>query len=156
MASSNASSSAMLNAASHLPELSKSQEFINHKDTKTQRHKDTKFVKAILGAFVSWWLIFHPDLRAELLDFAIRTIRLARVAAAAAMPDEPVAEQRPLFLRHELHQLLLDFYRVRLFRQAKAVGKPRDVRIHNDADVDAERVSENDVRRLAPDTGERM
>src|ERR1035437_547810 len=134
MASSNASSSAMLNAASPAPELMSNQEFMNNKVTKQR-------------SLVSSWFLrffavnFYSDLRTKFLNFTVRTIRLARVAAAAAMPDEPVTEQRPLFLRHEPHQLLLDFHGVHLFRQAKAVGEPRDMRVHDHADVDAERVS---------------
>ena len=49
-----------------------------------------------------------------------------------------------------------NFHRVRSFRQAKPVREPRDVRVHDHADVDAERISQNDVRRLAPDAGERV
>ena len=45
----------------------------------------------------------HPDARAVLLDLATLTIRPAGGAAAAAMPDEPVAEKRPVLLRHQRH-----------------------------------------------------
>ena len=64
---------------------------------------------------------FHTDLRAKFLDFAIFTIRLAREAAAAAMPDEPMTEQRPIFLRDELHQLLFNLHGVRLFCEAETI-----------------------------------
>src|SRR5665213_379211 len=151
MTSSSASSSAMLKAASRLPELRSSQEFMNNKATK----------KRSIGSGSSLLLRYfvvnpHPNLRAKFLDFAVCAVGLARVAAAAAVPDEPVAEQRPVRLRHQHHQFLLQFYRVRSLRQPKTIGKPRDMSVHDHADIDAEGVSEHDVGRLAPDAGERM
>ena len=68
---------------------------------------------------------------------------------------EPVAELRPLRLRHQRHQLRLDFFRVRFRRQAEPLRQPRDVRVHDHAGVEVEGVAENDIRRLAPDAGER-
>ena len=47
------------------------------------------------------------------------------------------------------------FTGVGFFRQPEPVRQPRDVRVHDDADLDAEGVAENDVRRLAPDAGQR-
>src|SRR5450759_2566308 len=82
----------------------------------------------------------------EFCDFTVPTIRLARVATSPSVPDEPVAEQRPLLARHELHQLLLDFFRVRFLRQMETVRESLDVRVHDNADVDAERISKTAVR----------
>jgi hypothetical protein len=52
-------------------------------------------------------------------NFAVGTIRLARVTATTSMPDEPVTPVRPMLARHELHQIELDLYWVLVFRQAK-------------------------------------
>ena len=67
------------------------------------------------------------------------------------MPDEPVTEQRPLRLRHEGHQFRLDFLRRLLFCQAQPLRQPRDVGVHDDADIDSEGIAQNNVGRLAPD-----
>src|SRR5882757_1206558 len=110
----------MLNAASHLPELSKSQLIARGKklqapssniqrssklQTPSAHHNTWSLefeVSLVLGC---WWLVLsffcHPDLRAELLDFAVHTIRLPRIATTPAVPDEPVTEQRPVVFRHE-------------------------------------------------------
>ena len=79
----------------------------------------------------------------------MRTIRFARVAAAASVPNQPMAEQRPLALRHERHQLLLDLFCIRLFGQAETIRKARYVRVHDDTDIDIISVSEHNVRCLA-------
>src|ERR1022692_2079445 len=84
-------------------------------------------------------------------DFTGTAIRPARVAAPPSVPDEPVAEQRPLIARHELHQLLLDFFRLRFFRQTETVREARDVRVHDHSDVDAKRISQNDVCGFSSD-----
>src|SRR5664279_5385305 len=99
-------------------------------------------------------LIFYSNLWTQLLDLTIHTVRFARSAAAAAMPDEPVTEQRPTFLRHQLHQLLLNLHRVCLLCESKTIREPRDVRVHDHANIDTEGVPQNDVRRLAPDARE--
>ena len=92
----------------------------------------------------------------KLTDVAVRAIRLARGAAAAAMPDEPVAPQGPIVLRHQFHQFLLDFDGVGALHQTEPVAEPRDVRVHHHANVDVEGVAEDNIRRLAPDAGERV
>jgi hypothetical protein len=84
----------------------------------------------------------------------MRTIRLARVTASPSVPDEPVAEQQPVFLRQQFHQREFDFFRRPLRDQSEPVRKPHRVRVHDDADDHAERVAEDDVRRLAPDAVE--
>src|ERR1035438_1792577 len=84
-------------------------------------------------------------------DFTVPAVRLARGAAPASVPDEPMAEQRPLPARHELHQLPLDFFRLRFFRQTKTVREPRDVRVHDNSDVDAKSISQNDVCGFSSD-----
>ena len=66
-------------------------------------------------------LVCHADLRAQLFDFAMAAIRFARAATAASVPNQPVTEQRPLLLRHEHHQVTLDFFRRDLFRQPEPI-----------------------------------
>lgn len=97
-------------------------------------------------------LFCYSDLRAQLFNFTIFTIRFARAATAAPVPNQPVTEQRPLLLRHENHHVPLNFVRRGLFRQAKPTRKPRHVRVHDDADVEAEGIAQNDIRRFASDT----
>ena len=65
------------------------------------------------------------------------------------MPDQPVTEHRPLLLRHQLHQLLLDLLGRRLLRQAEPLRQPGDVRIHHHAAVDVKRVAQHDIGGLA-------
>jgi len=52
----------------------------------------------------------------ELEYFAPAAVRLARVAAAAPMPNEPVTPICPMLARHELNQIKLNLYGVSLFR----------------------------------------
>ena len=66
------------------------------------------------------------------------------------MPDEPMAQQRPLAGRDQLHQVLLDLLRGRLPREPQPGGKPRHVRIHHDPDVQAKGIPEHDVAVLRP------
>ena len=60
-------------------------------------------------------------------------------------------EQRPLLRRKELHQILLDLYRVAVLRECQPLAQSSDVGVDYDALVAIERVPENDVRRLAAD-----
>ena len=84
----------------------------------------------------------------------MRTVRFARIATAAAMPDEPVAEQQPVFLRQKFHQREFDFFRRPFSNQPEPVRQSHCVRVHDDADDHVERIAEDDVRRLAPDAVE--
>ena len=76
------------------------------------------------------------------------TIGFAREAAAAAVPDQPVAPVRPMLFRHELHQVLLDFFRVGLARNPKSMREPDHVGVDDDSLVFMKGVAENHVRRL--------
>src|SRR5262245_3924003 len=96
----------------------------------------------------------HSETRANGLDFAMRAVRLARKTTPAAMPDEPVAEQSPLLARHQVHQVLLDFFRRLLPCQTKPRRKPRHVRINHDTDVNIKCISQDDVRGLTAHAGE--
>jgi hypothetical protein len=63
--------------------------------------------------------------------------------------DEEMSEQRPLLRRKELHQILLDLYRIAVFRECQPLAQSSDVGVDDHSLVAAERVPENDVRRLA-------
>src|SRR5207302_5995075 len=64
---------------------------------------------------------WHSKLRAKGLYFAMRAIRPAGEAATPAMPNQPMAEHRPLVLGHELHQLRFDLLGGRFFCQADSL-----------------------------------
>jgi len=70
------------------------------------------------------------------------------------VPDEPVAEIQPVFLRQQFHQRDLDFFRRLFCRQTEPMRQSYHVRVHDDADDHVERIAENDVCRLAPDAVE--
>ena len=80
--------------------------------------------------------------------------RVAGVAHATAVPDQVVAQQRPVLLREQRADLVLDLHRVGLRGQAEPARQPAEVGVHGDA-RHPERVPEDHVRRLAPDAGER-
>ncbi len=67
-----------------------------------------------------------------------------------------MTERDPIFLRHELHEFALDLHCVRTFDDAEAIGEPCDVRVHDDADADAEGFTEDDVGSLASNAGQRV
>src|SRR5262249_19100280 len=52
----------------------------------------------------------------KLENFASAAVGLARIAAAAPVPDEPVAPVCPMLARDELHQVELNLHRILLFR----------------------------------------
>jgi len=63
---------------------------------------------------------------------------VAREADFSAKPDYLMTERNPAVLRHQLHQVLLDFFRRRLLGQFQAVGDAEDMGIHHHAARDAE------------------
>src|SRR6476619_5305913 len=87
--------------------------------------------------------------RAESKNLTVRAIRLARVTAAAAMPDEPMTPVCPMLARHELHQIQLDLHRVLVLRQAKPLRQADHVCVHHDAFVFVKGIAQYYVRRLA-------
>jgi len=93
--------------------------------------------------------------RAKAADFAGGAIGLASKAAAAAMPDEPVAKVCPLGPWNELHQVLFDLFGRGLFRQAESRGESLHVGIDDHAFVDVEGIAKDDVGGFATDAGER-
>ena len=73
---------------------------------------------------------------------------------AAAVEDQPVAEHRPVPLREQRADLVLDLDRVVLGGPAEAAGQPAEVGVDGDAG-DAEGVAQHHVGGLAADAGQR-
>src|SRR5262249_17312643 len=61
-------------------------------------------------------LFMHSNPRTKLPNLTIWTIRTARITSPPPMPNQPMAEQRPLLIGNKLHQVLLDFHRRSLLR----------------------------------------
>ena len=53
-------------------------------------------------------------------DRASLTRRLPRLADRPAVEDQQVGEERPILLRDELHQVLLDLHGIHVFSQTEA------------------------------------
>ena len=75
------------------------------------------------------------------------------MADATAVKDQPVAHECPFFTRNEGRQVGLDLDRIFFGGEPHATRQSADVGVNGDA-RDPERVAENDVRRLAPDSGQ--
>jgi len=88
------------------------------------------------------------------LDFTIWAVRVAGETTAAAMPNEPMAEEGPLLARDQEHEVLLDFDGVGVFGEAKALRQSRDVSIDNDAVIEVEGIAEDDIGGFASDAAE--
>ena len=56
--------------------------------------------------------------RAEVIDRASRTIGPARLANCPSVPDEQMRDHNPVFFLDKVHEVLFDFYRVLIARQA--------------------------------------
>ena len=70
------------------------------------------------------------------------------------MPDEPVAEQGPLVVGNELHQISLDFFGCFGAAEPKALAEPGNVGVNHDPVIDAEGIPEDHVGGLATDSRE--
>jgi hypothetical protein len=79
----------------------------------------------------------------------MRAIGISREAAPPSVPDQQMREKRPLLARNDFHKVALDFYRIGFYREPEPLGQSRDVRVHSNSDVDAERVPEDHVRGFA-------
>ena len=75
------------------------------------------------------------------------------ITTAAAVPNQPMAEKRPIALGNELHQIELDFIRVLLTGKTETLSQPPDVRIDYDAGVNIERISQNYIRSFSAHAG---
>ncbi len=58
----------------------------------------------------------------------------------------------PLFLRHDLHKVVLEFYRVAVFAQTQPAAKPNNMRIARNT-LRIESITEQYIRRLPSDAG---
>ena len=108
---------------------------------------------AIAGSTALATLATKAARRAEILEHALLAERPARVADAAAVPDQEVREAGPVRPRHDPLEVALDLHRVFLARQPEPLREPPDVRV----DHDALRVAElggDDVRGLSRDAGQ--
>src|SRR5207249_3024209 len=79
--------------------------------------------------------------------------RLLRVAAPAAVEDQPVRQHRPVLLREQVADDVLDLDRVLLGGPAEAADQAAEMRVDGDAG-NAERVAEDHVRGLPAGAGE--
>ena len=68
-----------------------------------------------------------------------------------AMEYKLVGKFGPLGLRHQVHQIEFDFYRITVGGQAQSLGDPTDVSIHDNSG-DTERVAQNDIGGFATNT----
>src|SRR5207253_3991643 len=89
--------------------------------------------------------------RAYIIQLALRALWFSGHADGPTVRDQPMREDRPLLLRDELHEVLLDLHRIEMRGEAQAAGNARDMSIDHHADGDVERVSQNDVGCLASD-----
>lgn len=86
-------------------------------------------------------------------------IRLSGSAYLSSVPDQSMPDMGPLLLRHDFHQVSLDFDSI--FSVFAPPGKPQpsgqaaDVRIHDDTLVDPESGAEYHIGRFSRDAGKR-
>src|SRR5664280_3211002 len=124
----------------------------------TSRGGGWRFLSLYLQRNLPFLLLFltsrclHAHLRAQVREGAALALRAARRADAPAVLDERVADPGPAVPRDDPVEVALGLHRVRLARPAEAPREAPDVRIHDDAVRRTPDVSEDDVRRLAPDT----
>src|SRR6478609_6316253 len=69
------------------------------------------------------------------------------------MLDQQVGDHRPILLRKEGDERLLDLHRICPGGETESVAETRDVRVDDNAVVASEGVAEDDVRRFASYTG---
>src|SRR5438270_11121181 len=91
---------------------------------------------------------------AKVTEWALFAPRRAGDTDLTSVLDKKMCEERPLFPRKERHQVLLDLHWIGVARQREPLSDARDMRVDDNALVALERVAENDIRRLSPNTGE--
>src|ERR1700733_15816615 len=69
---------------------------------------------SFFGFCVSRQLRVFVKARADRGQTAVGTIRFLRVTTTTTMPNQPMAEIRPIALRNEFHELALNFFRALL------------------------------------------
>src|SRR5258708_35281883 len=87
--------------------------------------------------------------RAELVQRALRALRLAGHADRAAVVDDAVGEAGPLLLREQLHQVRFDHDRIDTGGESQAAGHAGHVGIDHHAYRLLEGIRQHYVRRLA-------
>lgn len=92
--------------------------------------------------------------RAELKQFATWAIGLTGGATAAAVPDEPVTEEGPVFAGHLGEEVLFDLFGLGAGGQAETEREARHVGVNDDTFVEVEGIAEDDVGGFASDAVE--
>ncbi len=99
-------------------------------------------------------LVLNPETRAERPRFTIRAIGVPGIAPPAPMPDQQVAEERPVRAGDQFHKLQLYLGRIRLPGQPEPLRKTGHMSVDDDAHIDVERIAETDVGGFPPHTSE--
>src|SRR5882672_4807090 len=81
----------------------------------------------------------------------LAALRFPGRADAASVPDHPMGEIDPLFLRQKAHQVPLDFLRIHFARQLKSARDPLNVGVDDDARRLLEPGAEHDIGGLPRD-----
>ena len=92
--------------------------------------------------------------RTILCHRTVGTSRFSGIANPSAMKNQRMAQCRPVGLRNQLHQFLLNLFRRFALGQAKPTGHSENMRVNNDAFVLAEYIAQYDVGRLAANAGQ--
>lgn len=93
-------------------------------------------------------------LKKSVVKQAFLALRIAGHADISAVEDQLMGDFHPLILRHDPHQILLDFFRGGFLRKAHPLRQAQDVRIHDDAVGDPPERPKDAVGRFAPDARE--
>lgn len=78
-------------------------------------------------------------------------IRPPGETARPAVTDDQMRIERPVFFRHQLHQIEFDLRRIRVTRQAQKPVDADHVCVHRDP-RDPERIPQNDIGRFSADS----
>lgn len=89
---------------------------------------------------------------AEGLEFAVGAVGVSGHAAAASMPDEPVAKVGPRLAGKEAGKIRFDFYGVGVSRQPKASSEASDMSINNHAGIDPKGIAKDDIGGFPSDS----
>src|SRR5215211_488066 len=115
---------------------------------------DWQEVKVSAGRFSPRGTYLHIGRGTDIVEDAVRAVRLAGLAYPASVKDQEVGEGGPVFFRHHFHEVLLYLYRIPTLREAEPVRDAADMGVDDDALVHAESVAEDHVGRLAADVGQ--
>jgi hypothetical protein len=98
---------------------------------------------------------FHefPKTRANGCQAAMGAIWFLGITTAAAVPNQPMTEKRPIALWNERHQIELNFIRVLLTGETETLSQTPDVRIDYNAGVNIERIAQNYIRSFPTHSG---